>query len=70
MRLLVVENERGIASALRQGLGESGYAVDLARDGAEARDYALAATYDIILLDILLPSSMVSRCCAICASEA
>ena len=55
MRLLVVEDERGIASALRQGLGESGYAVDLARDGVEARDYALAATYDIILLDILLP---------------
>jgi DNA-binding response OmpR family regulator len=55
MRLLVVEDERGIASALRQGLGESGYAVDLARDGAEARDYALAASYDIILLDILLP---------------
>jgi DNA-binding response OmpR family regulator len=55
MRLLVVEDERGIASALRQGLGESGYAVDLARDGIEARDYALATSYDVILLDILLP---------------
>jgi DNA-binding response OmpR family regulator len=55
MRLLIVEDERGIASALRQGLGESGYAVDLARDGVEARDYVLAASYDIILLDILLP---------------
>jgi len=55
MRLLVVEDEGGIASALRQGLAESGYAVDVARDGIEARDYALAASYDIILLDILLP---------------
>jgi DNA-binding response OmpR family regulator len=55
MRLLVVEDEGGIASALRQGLTESGYAVDVARDGVEARDYALAAAYDIILLDILLP---------------
>ena len=55
MRLLIVEDERGIASALRQGLSESGYAVDLARDGVEARDYALATAYDIILLDILLP---------------
>ena len=55
MRLLVVEDEGGIASALRQGLAESGYAVDVARDGIEARDYALAASYDVILLDILLP---------------
>jgi DNA-binding response OmpR family regulator len=55
MRLLVVEDEDGIAGALRQGLVESGYAVDLACDGIEGRDYALAAEYDVILLDILLP---------------
>jgi DNA-binding response OmpR family regulator len=55
MRLLVVEDEGGIASALRQGLSESGYAVDLARDGVEGREHALAASYDVILLDILLP---------------
>ena len=55
MRLLVVEDEGGIAGALRQGLGESGYAVDLTRDGVEGREYALAASYDVILLDILLP---------------
>src|SRR5215471_9763060 len=55
MRLLVVEDEGGIAGALCQGLVESGYAVDLACDGIEGRDYALAAEYDVILLDILLP---------------
>src|SRR5262245_8373534 len=55
MRLLVVEDERGIAGALRQGLGEQGYAVDVAGDGTAGREYALAASYDIILLDILLP---------------
>jgi len=55
MRLLVVEDERGIADALRQGLAEQGYAVDLARDGIAGREYALAARYDVILLDILLP---------------
>jgi DNA-binding response OmpR family regulator len=55
MRLLVVEDEGGIASALRQGLIEQGYAVDVARDGEQGRDHALAATYDVILLDILLP---------------
>jgi len=55
MRLLVVEDEGGIAGALRQGLSEQGYAVDVARDGEQGRDHALAATYDVILLDILLP---------------
>src|SRR5262245_51390316 len=55
MRLLVVEDERGIAGALRQGLNEQGYAVDVARDGMAGRDYALATDYDIILLDLLLP---------------
>jgi DNA-binding response OmpR family regulator len=55
MRVLVVEDERGIAGALRQGLAESGYAVDVARDGVQAREFALAALYDLILLDILLP---------------
>jgi DNA-binding response OmpR family regulator len=55
MRLLVVEDEGGIAGALRQGLSEQGYAVDVARDGEQGRDHALAAAYDVILLDILLP---------------
>jgi DNA-binding response OmpR family regulator len=55
MRLLIVEDEGGIAGALRQGLSEQGYAVDVARDGEQGRDYALAAPYDVILLDILLP---------------
>jgi len=55
MRLLVVEDQRGIAVALRQGPGEQGYAVDVARDGATGREYDLAASYDGILLDILLP---------------
>jgi DNA-binding response OmpR family regulator len=55
MRILVVEDERGIASALRQGLTENGYAVDVATDGSQAREFALSALYDVVLLDILLP---------------
>jgi DNA-binding response OmpR family regulator len=55
MRLLVVEDERGIGGALRQGLSEAGYAVDLVRDGVQARDFALATSYDVIVLDVLLP---------------
>jgi len=55
MRILVVEDEPGIARFIRQGLGGAGYAVDIATDGQEGLDYALAASYDLLILDILLP---------------
>lgn len=55
MRILVVEDEPGIANFVRQGLTEAGYAVDVARDGREGLDYALAVEYDVLVLDIMLP---------------
>lgn len=55
MRILVVEDELSIAQFVRQGLSEAGYAVDLASNGLEGLDYALAAEYDAIVLDIMLP---------------
>jgi DNA-binding response OmpR family regulator len=55
MRVLVVEDEVGIAQFISQGLSESGYAVDMTNDGQSGLDYALAAEYDIIVLDIMLP---------------
>lgn len=55
MRILVVEDEPGIANFVRQGLTEAGYAVDLAWDGREGLDYALVADYDVLVLDIMLP---------------
>jgi len=55
MRVLVVEDERKISSYLKRGLEEQGYAVDTAFTGLEALDYADAAPYDVIILDILLP---------------
>ena len=55
MRVLVVEDEPGIAQFIRQGLSESGYAVDLALDGQTGLDYARCANYDIMVLDIMLP---------------
>ncbi|MCA9937536.1 MAG: response regulator transcription factor [Anaerolineales bacterium] len=55
MRILVVEDEPGIAGFVRQGLMEAGYAVDLVGDGRAAVDYALAADYDAYVLDIMLP---------------
>ena len=54
-RLLVIEDDRGVADYLRQGLVESGYAVDVARDGIEGRFLATEGTYDLVLLDLMLP---------------
>jgi heavy metal response regulator len=55
MRILVVEDEPRLASFLKNGLQESGYAVDLAVDGEEAAHLGKSGLYDVILLDILLP---------------
>ncbi len=55
MRILVVEDEAGIANFVRQGLTEAGHAVDLARNGREGLEYALAVDYDVLVLDIMLP---------------
>jgi DNA-binding response OmpR family regulator len=55
MRILVVEDERKISAYVKRGLEEQGYAVDTAYAGREAIDWALAAPYDAIVLDILLP---------------
>jgi DNA-binding response OmpR family regulator len=56
VRILVVEDEDAIASFIRLGLEEAGYAVDLAADGAEALHWATIAEYDVIVLDIMLPA--------------
>lgn len=55
VRILVVEDERLLANGLRQGLVENGYAVDLAMDGEEAIEFATLGSYDLIVLDVLLP---------------
>jgi two-component system, OmpR family, response regulator len=55
MRILVVEDELKMASLLRRGLAEEGYAVDVARTGDDALWMAGAAEYDAIVLDLMLP---------------
>lgn len=55
MRVLIVEDERRISAYVKRGLEENGYAVDAAFSGREALDWAAAAQYDLIVLDILLP---------------
>jgi DNA-binding response OmpR family regulator len=56
MRLLVAEDDRKVASFIRQGLEEEGYAVEIAPDGATALDLVLAGPpYDLVVLDVMLP---------------
>jgi DNA-binding response OmpR family regulator len=55
VRLLVVEDEEGLVSALRSGLGRAGYAVDAAGTGAEATEKLATTAYDLLVLDITLP---------------
>ncbi|MFQ5846212.1 MAG: heavy metal response regulator transcription factor [Candidatus Methylomirabilales bacterium] len=55
MRLLVVEDEKKVASFIKQGLEEEGYAVDVAPDGEEGLAMALDRVHDLVILDIHLP---------------
>lgn len=55
MRILVVEDEHKIAGALKRGLEQESYAVDVAYDGEEGLSSALTDEYDIIVLDRMLP---------------
>ena len=55
MRILVVEDESRMAALIRQGLEEDAYAVDVVGNGAEALDWVESVTYDVVLLDIMLP---------------
>jgi DNA-binding response OmpR family regulator len=55
MKLLLVEDHKPLARALKQGLEEEGYAVDLAADGEEGDYKARTSTYDVIILDLMLP---------------
>ena len=56
MRVLIVEDEIGIANFLRQGLEEESYEVEVANDGQIGLDLALKRNFDILLLDWMLPN--------------
>jgi DNA-binding response OmpR family regulator len=56
MRILVAEDERKVASFIRQGLEEEGHAVEVAADGETALELIVAGPpYDLIVLDVMLP---------------
>jgi len=55
MRILVIEDEKKVASFIKRGLEEAGYMVDIAKDGEEGIYAAESEDYDLIVLDLILP---------------
>ena len=56
MRVLLVEDSRRLQQAIGAGLRKSGYAVDVTGDGEEGLWYATLNDYDVIVLDLMLPT--------------
>src|SRR6266571_8248956 len=63
MRVLVVEDERRLASAVRRGLTAEGFVVDLAHDGPDGLHLAREGGYDAVVLDLMLPGLSGYRVC-------
>jgi two-component system, OmpR family, response regulator len=55
MRILIVEDEHKIANSIKKGLTQEHYAADVSYTGSEGYDLACSETYDLILLDLMLP---------------
>src|SRR5579862_4013621 len=55
MKILVIEDDRESAAYLVKGLGESGYVVDHAPDGREGLFLATSGSYDVLIVDRMLP---------------
>lgn len=55
MRLLLVEDEIKTGDYLRQGLSEAGFQVSLARNGLDGHHLAMTESFDLIVLDVMLP---------------
>jgi two-component system copper resistance phosphate regulon response regulator CusR len=55
MRVLVIEDDRKVASFIQTGLEQEGYSVDVLNDGGSAGDQARAIDYDAVVLDLMLP---------------
>ncbi|MDO8455352.1 MAG: heavy metal response regulator transcription factor [Burkholderiaceae bacterium] len=55
MKILIVEDEPKTGDYLKQGLSEAGFSVELARDGIDGLHFGLTESYDLAILDVMLP---------------
>ena len=64
MRILIIEDDKKLCFTLERGLAEVGHVVDIVNDGRTGIDFAGAAEYDLIILDIMLPDiNGIEVCC-------
>jgi DNA-binding response OmpR family regulator len=56
MRILIVEDEKKVATFIKKGLQQEGYATDAVHDGAQAIENASLFEYDLLILDLMLPT--------------
>ena len=64
MRILVVEDDKQLAAALRRGLEAEGYAVDVALTGTDGEWFAAENAYDALVVDVMLPGVAGDVLCA------
>jgi two-component system response regulator RegX3 len=62
-RILVVDDEAAIVDSLAYALGRDGYEIEAARDGQEALEAARGGSFDLVLLDVMLPSLSGTEVC-------
>ena len=55
MRILIVEDDHKIAQSIKKGLEQEGYAVDITFDGEDAYDFLTTESYELVVLDLMLP---------------
>ena len=68
--ILIVEDEHAVARGIQYALQQEGYEVAVARSGEEGLEIAVDQAPDLVVLDVRLPASTASRCCAGCAPPA
>ena len=64
MRILLIEDDKKIAAGIQKGLEAESYAVDLAGDGMRGEELAKINSYDLIILDIMLPKQDGLKTCS------
>ena len=65
MHVLVVEDDARLAEALARILQDNGYATDVVHDGEAGVQYGGTGTYDVIILDVMLPKGAPPSCCSL-----
>lgn len=64
-RILLVEDEKSVSSFIKKGLTEEGFHVEIAHDGASGVELGLGPSFDLIILDIMLPDTSGIEVCRI-----